>query len=129
VPIGKAYSGLTDDEIERLTRRLEGLTIDRRGGLRLVRPEVVLEVAFDGVQRSSRHASGFALRFPRFARLRDDKAAADADRIEAVEAIFASQVASGHREPSAARTRASRKSKDPKKTTRQLSLFDDEIER
>jgi len=76
VPVGKAYSGLTDDEIEQLTAKLEGLTIERRGGLRLVRPEVVLEVVFDGVQRSSRHASGFALRFPRIARLRDDKAPA-----------------------------------------------------
>jgi DNA ligase-1 len=122
VPVGKAYSGLTDDEIERLTAKFEGLTTERRGGLRLVRPEVVLEVAFDGVQRSSRHASGFALRFPRIARVRDDKAPADADRIEAVETIFASQVASGHRESSTNRTRTSRKSKKP---TRQLSLFDE----
>src|SRR5206468_3838189 len=90
VNVGKAYSGLTDAEIEAMTQRLEAITLEQRGGLRAVRPEVVLEVAFDGIQRSTRHASGFALRFPRIVRIRDDKAPEDADRLEAVQSLFAS---------------------------------------
>jgi DNA ligase-1 len=127
VPIGKAYSGLTDDEIDAMTRRLEALTVELRGGLRLVRPEVVLEVAFDGIQRSSRHASGFALRFPRIVRVRDDKRPDEADRIEAVDAIFEAQVASGHREhaTAAAPKRAGKK----RRPTNQLSLFGDDDDR
>ena len=74
VDVGKAYSGLTDAEIEALTRRFESITVERRGGWRRVVPEVVIEVAFDGIQRSRRHASGFALRFPRIARVREDEA-------------------------------------------------------
>jgi DNA ligase-1 len=124
VPIGKAYSGLTDEEIDAMTRTLEAITTDRRGGLRVVRPEVVLEVAFDGIQRSSRHASGFALRFPRIVRVRDDKRPEEADRIAAVEAIFAAQVASGHREHQARRPRPGRSRANAPK--RQLSLFGDE---
>jgi DNA ligase-1 len=130
VPVGKAYSGLTDDEIDSLTRRLEAITFERREGLRLVRPEIVLEVAFDGVQKSSRHASGFALRFPRIVRLRDDKRPEQADSIAAVEAIFASQVASGHREPGAASQKRAktndgrpRRRRARAKPSRQLTLF------
>ncbi len=121
VDVGKAYSGLTDAEIAEMTARLEASTLRtlRRGGLRVVRPEIVLEVAFDGIQRSKRHPSGFALRFPRIARIRDDKPAEAADRLEAVEALFASQVASGHREEApAAAPRV-------KAESRQLSLFGD----
>jgi len=129
VPIGKAYSGLTDDEIEAMTRRLEAMTLERRGGLRLVRPEVVLEVAFDGIQRSSRHASGFALRFPRIVRIRDDKGPAEADRLAAVEALFEAQVATGHREegPGATDRKTSRKpaKKKDRVPANQLSLFGD----
>jgi DNA ligase-1 len=120
VPIGKAYSGLTDEEIDAMTRRLGAMTLERHGGLRVVRPEIVLEVAFDGLQRSTRHASGFALRFPRIARIRDDKRPEDADRIEAVEALFAAQVATGHREQAPRTPR--KKSKVP---ANQLSLFGD----
>jgi DNA ligase-1 len=98
VNVGKAYSGLTDLEIDAMTRRFLASTVERHGGVRVVRPEVVLEVGFDGVQRSKRHKSGFALRFPRILRIRDDKRPADADHIEAVEALFAAQVESGHRE-------------------------------
>jgi DNA ligase 1 len=135
VPVGKAYSGLTDEEIEAMTRRLDALTVERRGGLRVVRPEIVLEVAFDGLQRSSRHASGFALRFPRIARIRDDKRPEEADRIEAVEALFAAQVASGHREEEApagnaagavAGGRSPRAKKKGKAAANQLSLFEEE---
>jgi DNA ligase-1 len=125
VPVGKAYSGLRDDEIDAMTRRLEAAAFERRGGLRVVRPEIVLEVAFDGVQKSSRHASGFALRFPRIVRVRDDKEPAHADSIAAVEAIFAAQVASGHREHAADR-RPRPRARAAAKASRQLSLFGEE---
>lgn len=98
VNIGKAYSGLTDDEIELLTARLRRVALERFGRARLVRPEVVLEIAFDGVQPSARHKSGFALRFPRIVRIRDDKRPEEADTLAAVRAIHAAQIESGHRE-------------------------------
>jgi hypothetical protein len=86
---------------------------------------VVLEVAFDGVQRSSRHAGGFALRFPRIVRVRDDKTAAEADRLETIEALFATQIATGHREQATVGTRG-RKRERSKRSTKQLSLFGDD---
>lgn len=89
--IGRAYSGLTDAEIDALTARLEALTVSQSGPYHQVKPEIVLEVAFDGLQRSTRHDSGFALRFPRIARLRHDKKAAEADTLETVEALFEAQ--------------------------------------
>lgn len=98
VNIGKAYSGLTDEEIEFLTARLRSITTERFGRAHLVKPEIVLEIAFDGVQRSKRHKSGFALRFPRIARIRDDKTAEQADTLENVQAIYAAQLETGHRE-------------------------------
>jgi DNA ligase-1 len=125
LPVGKAYSGLGDDEIDAMTRRLEAITLEQRGGVRLVRPEIVLEVAFDGVQRSSRHASGFALRFPRIVRLREDKRPEDADRLGAVQAIFDAQVASGHREQGVRMPRARKKAR-PEAAKKQLSLFGEE---
>ena len=64
VTIGKAYNGLTDAEIREMTERLIALTVEDRGHYRTVRPEIVLEVAFNHLQRSARHASGYALRFP-----------------------------------------------------------------
>lgn len=129
--IGKAYSGLRDEEIDTLTRRLEGLVLERRGGVWVVRPDVVLEVAFDGVQRSARHTSGFALRFPRIVRVRDDKRPDEADRLATVEALFEAQVATGHREeaaPAPARSKAktqvaAAKKKGPRVAQNQLSLF------
>ena len=96
--IGKAYSGLTDVEIDSMTTRLEAITISKSGPYHLVKPELVIEVAFDGLQKSNRHRSGFALRFPRIARIRDDKAAKDADTLATVKALFDAQVDSGHRE-------------------------------
>jgi DNA ligase-1 len=97
--IGRAYSGLTDAEIDDMTRRLEAITVSQSGPYHVVKPEIVLEVAFDGLQKSSRHSSGFALRFPRIARIRDDKKAADADMLATVKGLFDAQVESGHREP------------------------------
>jgi DNA ligase-1 len=91
VTIGKAYSGLTDEEIAAMTERLKRITIVDHGYWRSVKPEIVLEVAFDSVQRSDRHDSGFALRFPRIKRLREDKSAADADTLERVRSIFENQ--------------------------------------
>ncbi len=94
VNIGKAYSGLTDEEIRELTRIFRAATIERFGRVALVRPEVVLEVAFDGVQRSPRHKSGFALRFPRILHWRRDKTVEQIDSIEQVRALYEASIAS-----------------------------------
>ena len=88
VTIGKAYSGLTDAEIAEMTSWFEAHTVRQMGRYRLVEPEVVVEVAFDVIMRSSRHKSGFALRFPRIARLRTDKPAAEIDTLATVERLF-----------------------------------------
>jgi DNA ligase-1 len=88
VNIGKAYSGLTDAEIATMTRWFEEHTISHHGRYRVVEPTVVVEVAFDVILRSTRHKSGFALRFPRIARLRLDKDARDADTLETVTRLF-----------------------------------------
>jgi DNA ligase-1 len=85
--IGKAYSGLTDAEIAEMTRWFEAHTLERFGRYRLVEPRVVVEIAFDVIMRSSRHASGFALRFPRIVRLRPDKSPDDVDRLSSVERL------------------------------------------
>ncbi len=87
VNIGKAYSGLTDVEIAEMTRWFEAHTISHHGRYRVVEPHVVVEIAFDVVHRSSRHASGFALRFPRIVRIRDDKDASEVDRLSTVAAL------------------------------------------
>lgn len=86
--IGKAYSGLTDEEIRQLTQLFKKATVERYGRVHLVRPEVVLEVAFDGVQKSSRHKSGFALRFPRILRWRQDKPVPECDTLERVRQLY-----------------------------------------
>ena len=88
VTIGKAYSGLTDAEIAEMTRWFEGHTISRHGRYRVVEPTIVVEVAFDVILRSARHKSGFALRFPRIAKLRPDKPATEADTLATVERLF-----------------------------------------
>jgi DNA ligase-1 len=123
VDVGKAYSGLTDAEIAALGARFERTTIEQRGGWRRVEPVIVLEVAFDGVQRSSRHESGFALRFPRIARIREDKTSEEIDTLEAVERILATQVESGHREDTAPRQRTRAARTKAKAAENQLSLF------
>ena len=88
VNVGKAYSGLTDTEIKDLTRVLRAASTDKFGPVMVVRPEVVLEVAFDGVQKSARHKSGYALRFPRILRWRRDKKAEECDDLARVEALY-----------------------------------------
>jgi DNA ligase 1 len=101
VPVGKAYFGFTDEELLQIDRFVRRNTTDRFGPVREVVHEqdkgLVLEVAFEGLQRSTRHKSGLAMRFPRISRLRWDKPPAEADRLERLEAILA-QI-----EPAAAR--------------------------
>jgi DNA ligase-1 len=89
--VGKAYTGLTDVEIAEMTALLHDITMQDNGYYRTVRPQIVLEVAFDAVQRSSRHRSGYALRFPRIARWRHDKPVDEIDTVERVAAIADSQ--------------------------------------
>jgi len=89
--IGKAYSGLTDVEIRNLTEYFLAHTVEDHGYQRSVEPTIVLEVAFNNIQRSTRHNSGYALRFPRIVRLRPDKPVSEIDTIERVREIFAQQ--------------------------------------
>ncbi|MFZ2100901.1 MAG: cisplatin damage response ATP-dependent DNA ligase, partial [Oricola sp.] len=92
VPVGKAYFGFTDDELKLLDKFIRDNTIDRFGPVRSVRAEpdhgLVLEIAFEGLNRSTRHKSGVAMRFPRIARLRWDKPPHEADRLETLEAML-----------------------------------------
>lgn len=87
--VGKAYNGLTDVEILELTARFEGMIVQRFGRFSQVRPEVVLEVTFDIVQESKRHKAGYALRFPRIVRIRDDKPVSEIDTLDRVRALAA----------------------------------------
>jgi DNA ligase-1 len=87
VPVGKAYFGFTDEELARLDRWVRAHVVDRFGPVLVVERALVCELAFDAVQRSTRHKSGLALRFPRIARIRWDKPAAEADRVETLAAL------------------------------------------
>ncbi len=87
VPVGKAYFGFTDQELTFLDRWIRNNTIARFGPVREVEKSMVLEVAFDAAQLSNRHKSGVAMRFPRLARIRTDKPAAEADRLETLMAL------------------------------------------
>jgi DNA ligase 1 len=91
VNIGKAYSGLTDAEIAKMTRWFVEHTVEDQGFRRVVEPKIVLEVAFNNMMRSDRHESGYALRFPRIVRLRPDKLPEEADTIVRVKEIYAKQ--------------------------------------
>lgn len=95
--VGKAYSGLTDKEIAEMTEHFLASTIRDLGRVRMVRPDTVIEVAFDQIQRSDRHDSGFAMRFPRIVRLRPDKPAAEIDTLETVRAIAETSAEPGPR--------------------------------
>jgi DNA ligase 1 len=88
VPVGKAYSGFTDEELVRLDKWVRDNTVRRFGPVREVTPGLVLEVAFDSVHRSGRHKSGVAMRFPRVARIRWDKPPGEADRLETLEKLI-----------------------------------------
>jgi DNA ligase-1 len=88
VNVGKAYTGLTDAEIAEMTKRFLAMTVEDHGHVRLVKPEVVLEVAFDSIQHSARHKSGYALRFPRIVRIRDDKPVDEIDTVDRVADLY-----------------------------------------
>jgi DNA ligase-1 len=88
VPVAKAYSGLTDAEFLELDRWVRAHTRERFGPVRSVEPQLVFEIGFEGVQRSPRHKSGVAVRFPRMLRWRRDKTAADADRLDTLKAMI-----------------------------------------
>jgi DNA ligase-1 len=92
VPVGKAYFGFTDEELRELDRFVRNNTTERFGPVRAVRAEpghgLVLEVAFEGLNRSARHRSGIAMRFPRISRLRWDKPPAEADTLETLEKLL-----------------------------------------
>ena len=90
--VGKAYSGLTAAEIQELTKIFRASTLERFAGgrVQLLKPQVVIEVAFDGIQQSPRHKSGFALRFPRILRWRRDKSPQDTDTLARLQELFQS---------------------------------------
>ena len=88
VPVGKAYSGFTDDELRRLDKWVRDNTVKRYGPVREVAPGLVLEIAFDSVHRSARHKSGVAMRFPRVHRIRWDKPVEEADTLAALERLL-----------------------------------------
>ncbi len=85
LPVGKAYSGFTDAELAMLDKFVRGHTVQKFGPVREVEKTLVLEVAFDSIHASARHKSGLAMRFPRIARIRTDKPAAEADRIDTLQ--------------------------------------------
>jgi DNA ligase-1 len=94
--VGKAYSGLTDTEISEMTAWFLSHTLEDQGFRRIVQPQIVLEVAFNNVMRSDRHESGFALRFPRILRLRQDKRPDEIDTLARVREIYDQQKAPGN---------------------------------
>jgi DNA ligase-1 len=95
--IGKAYSGLTDKEIYEMTKRLREITVEDKDNRILVKPEIILEIAFDTIQKSDRHDSGFALRFPRIKSIRFDKSIKDIDTLEKVKQIYKNQIYVKHK--------------------------------
>jgi DNA ligase 1 len=88
VPFAKAYSGLTDPEIRAVDRYVRQNTVEKFGPVRTVTPGLVFELAFEGIQESTRHKSGIAVRFPRISRWRKDKSPADADSLATIKAML-----------------------------------------
>lgn len=88
LPVGKAYSGITDDELKMLDNFVRNHTVNRFGPVREVERTLVLEVAFDSIHESKRHKSGVAMRFPRIHRIRTDKPAAEADRLDTLKRMI-----------------------------------------
>jgi DNA ligase-1 len=93
VPFAKAYSGLTDDEMRLVDQRIRQTTIEKFGPVRSVTPTLVVELGFEGIQASSRHKSGIAVRFPRMLRLRWDKPVEDADTLQVLRDFIAESAA------------------------------------
>ncbi len=91
LPVAKAYSGLTDVEIREVDAFVRANTLERFGPVRVVKPALVFELAFDGIRESKRHKSGIALRFPRMSRWRRDKPAGEADSLQSVRALLPGQ--------------------------------------
>ena len=92
-PFAKAYSGLTDEEILAVDKFVKANTIEKFGPVRSVKPELVFELAFEGIQQSTRHKSGIAVRFPRISRWRKDKKAEEADTLDALRSLVQSDLA------------------------------------
>ena len=88
LPIAQVYSGLTDAEIREVDAWIKGHTTERFGPVRTVTPELVFEIGFEGIQKSGRHKSGLALRFPRILRWRRDKLAPEADDLGMAEKLL-----------------------------------------
>lgn len=89
VVFAKAYSGLTDEEFTRIDRVIRATTLEKMGPVRTVRPSLVFEIGFEGINRSTRHKSGIAVRFPRMLRIRDDKPLHEADTLQTLQALLA----------------------------------------
>jgi DNA ligase-1 len=89
VPFAKAYTGLSDEEIRRVDAFVRRNTLEKFGPVRTVKPSLVFELAFEGIQHSTRHKSGVAVRFPRIARWRVDKRPEEADSLDTVRALIA----------------------------------------
>ena len=89
VTFAKAYSGLTDAEIRKVDRFVRDNTLETFGPVRMVRPELVFEIAFENIQRSTRHKSGVAVRFPRILRQREDKTVEQADSLASIHEMLA----------------------------------------
>jgi DNA ligase-1 len=88
VAFAKAYSGLTDAEFLRVDKVIRATTLEKFGPVRSVRPSLMFELGFEGINRSPRHKSGIAVRFPRMLRIRDDKPLAEADTLQTLEALL-----------------------------------------
>jgi DNA ligase-1 len=88
VPFAKAYSGLTDEEFKRIDRAIRATTLEKFGPVRSVKPTLVFELGFEGIQKSPRHKSGIAVRFPRMLRIRDDKPLHEADTLPALMSLI-----------------------------------------
>ncbi len=88
VPFAKAYSGLTDEEFKRIDRAIRATTLEKFGPVRSVKPTLVFELGFEGIQKSPRHKSGIAVRFPRMLRTRDDKPLHEADTLQTLTALI-----------------------------------------
>jgi DNA ligase-1 len=88
VPFAKAYSGLTDEEFRRIDRVIRATTLEKFGPVRTVKPTLVFELGFEGIQASKRHRSGIAVRFPRMLRIRDDKPLHEADTLATLQALI-----------------------------------------
>jgi DNA ligase-1 len=88
VPFAKAYSGLSDEEFRRVDAEIRRTTLEKFGPVRSVRPTLVFELGFEGLNRSTRHKSGIAVRFPRMLRIREDKPLHEADTLASLEALI-----------------------------------------